>query len=255
MRNLRSLLAAALLAPALATAQTTTTTVLGASPVVEVAGLAPQLISFAGGQVNFENLVNGLALGSPVTITTVLPTGQTQVVNFTPQGTLTATQIAQTLEGARQNLISRGIGAPTAQQVAITLAGGTLPTQTGSVPVTGLLPAANLPASAAAGATGAATTPGVTTTLAPTAGSPSPAALMQGQSGAGGTTPPSPARIIQNQREGNISNTPTIGNTSNTPGIGTPSGTTAAPVATPAAPVVPAAAPSASPFAPAPAAR
>ena len=232
-RLFHSLIAAALLTPALAAAQTTTTTVLGIPPSLQVNQLGPQLISFAGGQANFENLVNGLALGSPVTLTTALPNGQVQVVSFTPQGTMTATQIAQTLETARQNLISRGVATPTAQQVATTLTGGALPTTTGPVQVTGVLPPTSLPTAAAASATGGTST--VTTTTNPPNGNPSPSALIQGQSGAGGTTPPSPAQIIQNQRGGNISDTPTPGNVSNTPAV-QPSTVTPAPAAAPLAP-------------------
>src|SRR5262245_49908912 len=187
------LISAALLAPALAAAQTTTTTTtnsatapLGLLPSQQVAQLAPQLVAFAGGQMNFDNLVNGLALGTTVTLNTVLPTGQVQTVTFTPQGTMTTTQIAQTLELARQSLISRGLATPTSQQVAVTLTGGALPTQTGNVQVAGVLPATNLPATtAAAGGTGATASGVNTTTTAPAVGSPSPAAILQGQSGTG----------------------------------------------------------------------
>lgn len=230
-----TLLAAALLAPVLAGAQTTTTTTTtqagGVLPSQQVAQLAPQLVTFVGGQVNFDSLVNGLALGTQVTLLTLLPGGQLQNVTFLPQGTMTPTQIAQTLENARQSLISRGIGTPTAQQVAVSLAGGTLQTQTGAVQVTGLLPNANLPATttAAAGGTAAATTNGVTTTTTQAVGSPSPAAILQGQTGAG-TTPPSPAQVLQNQRGPNVSDTPTPGNISNTPSTTAPAtGTTANP--------------------------
>jgi len=217
------LIAAALLAPTLAPAQITTiTTAPGVAPSLEVTRLAPQLVAFAGSQANFDSLVNGLALGTPVTLVSALPTGQIQTVTFTPQGTMTALQIAQTLETARQSLISRGLGTPSGQQVAISLTGGALPTQTGNVQVTGLLPAANQPGTvqpaAAAGAMGpasAAVNP-VTTTTSPAVGTLSPSALIQGQT-VGGTTPPSPAQIIQNQRGSNISDTPTIGNISNTP--------------------------------------
>jgi hypothetical protein len=146
-----------------------------------------------------------------VTLTTVLPNGLTQVVSFTPAGTLTATQIAQTLESARQSLISRGIAVPTSQQLAVMLTGGTLPTQTGTVTVNALLPANMVAAPATS----------VTTTVPQPNGTPSPSALMQGQSGAGGTTPPSPAAILQQQRDGNTSDTPTSGNISNTPITGT----------------------------------
>lgn len=242
---LRSLVAAALLAPALAPAQTTTTTVLGVPPSLTVMRLAPQLISFAGSQANFDSLVNGLALGSPVTLSSTLPNGQVQVVNFTPQGTLTPTQIAQTLESARQNLISRGVATPTAQQVTVSLTGGALPTTSGNVQVTGILPTTSLPAAAGASATGGTST--ITTTTNPPNGNPSPSALIQGQSGAGGTTPPSPAQVIQNQRGSNISDTPTPGNISNTPNSTAATPVPAAPANAPLAPAR--ATPGASPFA------
>src|ERR1041384_2133270 len=58
----------ALALPAAAGAQTTQFQ-LGAQPALEVQRLAPQLVAFAGGDVNFNNLVNGLALGLPVTLT------------------------------------------------------------------------------------------------------------------------------------------------------------------------------------------
>jgi len=262
-KPLRILVAAALLAPAFASAQavTTTTTPLGVPASLEVTRLAPQLIAFAGGQANFDSLVNGLALGTPVTLVSTLPTGQIQTVTFTPQGTLTATQIAQTLEATRQGLISRGVGAPTAQQVAVSLTGGALPTPSGNVQVTATLPTTSQPANAAAGATGAGLSP-VTTTTSPVVGSPSPSALMQGQTGAGAgsTTPPSPAQIIQNQRGSNISDTPSAGNISNTPSpttnstttgtaTGTTTGTTAAPATTAPATTAPAASGGSSPFA------
>jgi len=222
---LRLLIAGTLLGPALALAQTTTIT-----PSQQVFQLAPQLVAFAGNQTNFDSLVNGLALGSPVTLVTVLPAGQTQTVTFTPQGTMTVTQIAQTLENARQNLISSGIGTPTGQQVAVALAGGTLPTQTGTVQMSGALPVANLPTTtAAAGGSRRPDTSAVTTTTTPPVGSPSPAAILQGQNGSG-ATPPSPAQILQNQRGPNISDTPTPGNISNTPSTTAPTtGTTASP--------------------------
>jgi hypothetical protein len=109
------------------------------SPVLEVQRLAPQLVAFAGGDANFQNLVNGLAAGTLVTLTTVLPTGGTQVVTFTPSAGMTALQIAQTLEGVRQSLISRGIATPTAQQLATALVGGALPTALGTTQVNGVI--------------------------------------------------------------------------------------------------------------------
>lgn len=129
----------------------TTTTVPAASTVTQ---LAPQLIQFAGSQTNFESLVNGLAQGTQVQITTVLPEGFTQIVTFTPTTTLTPTQIAQTLETTRQQLIGLGIGAPTAEQIGVALMGGRLPTALGGTQVAGTLPPAQ---NAATGATSALT--------------------------------------------------------------------------------------------------
>jgi len=132
------LLLAALALPAAAAAQSTQFQ-LGSQPALEVQRLAPQLVAFAGSDVNFANLVNGLALGLPVTLTTASAPGATQVVSFTPTGTMTVTQIAQLLESARQSLITRGIATPTAEQLGAVLAGGTLSTALGSTPVTGLV--------------------------------------------------------------------------------------------------------------------
>ena len=143
------------------------TTVL--STPIEVQRLAPQLVAFAGGQANFDNLVNGLAAGAPISLTTVLPTGGTQVVSFTPSGTMTTLQIAQTLENVRQSLITRGVGAPTAQQIATTLTGGALVTPAGTTPVNGV----------------------ITTTATTSVQQQSPAVAIQntfGQAAAGGST-------------------------------------------------------------------
>src|SRR5258708_11141415 len=129
--------AAALAMSAGAYAQTVQ--VQASSPVLDVQRLAPQLLAFAGGDVNFANLVNGLALGLPITLTTPVGPGVMQIVNFTPRGTIAALQIAQTLETARQALISRGISTPCAQQVGATLIGGLLPTALGTGQVTGLV--------------------------------------------------------------------------------------------------------------------
>jgi hypothetical protein len=140
------LLAAALALPA-AHAQVQTSTV---SPAIEVQRLAPQLLGFAGSDVNFANLVNGLALGVPVTLTTPLATGGMQVFTFTPTGAMTSLQIAQVLESARQSLIARGVATPTAQQLGTTLTGGVLATAGGTAPINALVNTATT--SAAAGA-------------------------------------------------------------------------------------------------------
>ncbi len=114
-------------------------TQIGVPPSIQVEQLAPQLVAFAGGDVNFQNLVNGLALGLPVTLTTPIAAGTTQIVSFTPAGTLTPSQIAQTLATAQQTAIANGIANPTAQQLSILLNGGALPTATGTTAVNGLI--------------------------------------------------------------------------------------------------------------------
>lgn len=140
IRMLRICLAAGALAAAAAQAQTQVLqTQIGVPPAVEVQRIAPQLVSFAGGDVNFQNLVNGLALGLPVTLTTPVAAGITQIVSFTPAGTLTPAQVAQTLETARQAAIANGIATPTAQQISILLNGGALPTATGTTAVNALI--------------------------------------------------------------------------------------------------------------------
>lgn len=142
------------LAPALALAQATTPSAVS----LDVQRLAPQLVAFAGSEANFQSLVNGLAGGFPVTLVTPTADGFTQTATFTPSGTLSAPQIAQTLEAARQQLISRGIATPTAQQLGVTLAGGTLPTAVGNLQVTGLVPVAASAANPANASTGSSST-------------------------------------------------------------------------------------------------
>ena len=109
------------------------------STALEVQRLAPQLVAFVGSDANFQNLVNGLATGTTVTLTTASATGAPQIVTFTPIGTMTAQQIAQTLEGVRQSLISRGIAVPTGQQLATALTGGALVTPAGTTAVNGVV--------------------------------------------------------------------------------------------------------------------
>ncbi len=192
-----------------------TSTVVSLPPSQEVSGIAPQLVAFAGSQTNFDNLVNGLALGVPVTLSTTLPDGSTQLVTFTPSGgPLDITQIARTLEAARQSLISNGIATATAQQIAVALMGGTIQTARGAVPVIGLLSPATSVVAAPVGSTAAA---GGTTTSAP-----SPAAVMQGQTS---TAVTSTTGVTTQVVPGSGSPTgtpatgaaPTVGNISNSP--------------------------------------
>jgi hypothetical protein len=108
----------------------------------QVSLLGPQLVQFTGSQTNFEAIVNGLTQGIPVTITTTDAGGNLQIVTFTPQGTLTPTDAARVIENARNTLITRGVAAPNAQQIAVALVGGSLTTPTGTAPVTGAIPGA-----------------------------------------------------------------------------------------------------------------
>jgi hypothetical protein len=140
-------------------------------PAVSVQRLAPQLVSFAGSEANFQSLVNGLANGTQVQLFSVLPNGFVQNVTFTPTAALTPTQVAQILETARQQLIGLGIGAPTAEQLAFALMGGIVPTALGGTQVPGALNA-QTPQSL-----------------------PSPAAQIQGQASAGATAPGTPGTV------------------------------------------------------------
>jgi len=138
---------------------------------VQVQRVAPQLVAFAGSLSNFQNLVTGLAQGTPVQLVTLLPDGFSQVVTFTPTAAMPPVQVAQVLETARQQLIGLGIANPTAEQIAVTLMGGIVPTAIGGTQLTGVLntqnppsPAAQAQANAAAGAGATSLTPTGATT-------------------------------------------------------------------------------------------
>ena len=138
-------------------------------PALEVQRLAPQLVAFAGSDANFQSLVNGLAQGTAVQISSALPNGFTQTVTFTPAAPMTPAQIAQVLEGARQQLIGLGIASPTAEQIGFTLMGGVVPTPLGGTPVAGALRpnppsvAAQMQQANAAGGTTTSATPAAPT--------------------------------------------------------------------------------------------
>jgi hypothetical protein len=187
---------AVLLAAACHGAGAQTTTV---SPDAVVQQLAPQLVAFAGSPQNFQNLVTGLAQGTPIQLTTVLPNGFTQLVSFTPTGTLAPTQIAQVLESTRQQLIGLGIGNPTGEQIANALAGGNVPTALGRSPVSPALQAQGN--TAAAGATGPTPTNPVNLQLIPSAAPPARINTSDSPIPAGAT---SRSPVL-----GNVSNTPT----------------------------------------------
>jgi hypothetical protein len=106
----------------------------------QVLALAPQLVAFSGSDANFQALVNGLLQGTAVTLTTLTPDGFLQTVTFTPASVMSVTDVARLLEAARQQLISSGIANPTAQQIGVILAGGPLPTPSGTTQVGALVP-------------------------------------------------------------------------------------------------------------------
>ena len=131
-----ALIATALLLGASAFAQTTT----GVAPnTQQVQLLAPQLVAFSGSTANFDSLVTGLTLGTPVTLTTVGADGVVQIVTFAPGTTMSPVDAARNLEIARQNLIARGVATPTAQQLAVALMGGSLTTVSGTSALTGVI--------------------------------------------------------------------------------------------------------------------
>ncbi|MFL6574357.1 MAG: hypothetical protein ACJ8G4_21580 [Burkholderiales bacterium] len=119
-------------------AQTTTTTALSPS-TQQVQLVAPQLVAFAGSTGNFESLVSGLTTGAAVMLTSVGADGSLQIVTFTPVTAVSPGDAARLLETARQNLISRGIAAPTGTQLAASLMGGTISTASGTSALTGVL--------------------------------------------------------------------------------------------------------------------
>ena len=112
-------------------------------PEVTVQRIAPQLVTFAGSPSNFENLVAGLAGGSRVQLMSFLADGSAQVASFTPAA-VPVDQIAPALEAARQRLISLGIAAPTAEQLALSITGGTVPTALGGAKIAGIVPSAGV---------------------------------------------------------------------------------------------------------------
>lgn len=131
-------MAAALSLGAAAHAQTATPA--APNPAVQqVQLLAPQLLAFAGSPANFQSLINGLTQAAPVTLTTLNTDGTLQIATFAPGTTLSPVDAARTLETARQGLITQGIATPTAQQLAVALMGGALPTPLGTTTFTGAL--------------------------------------------------------------------------------------------------------------------
>jgi hypothetical protein len=157
---------------------------------VTVQQLAPQLVAFAGSQANFQNLVTGLAQGTPVQLFSVLPDGSTQVATFTPAAPVPVAQIPSLLEGTRQQLIGLGIATPSAEQLARALTGGVVPTALGGTQVNGALAQENRPSAAVQ--TQSHVTPGVNAAT----GSTSPANTSDSPLAPGATSrtpvPPTP---------------------------------------------------------------
>ena len=162
-------------------------------PALSVQRAAPQLVTFAGSQSNFQNLVNGLAQGTQVQLVTVLPDGSTQLVTFTPTAAIPPDQIAQVLESARQRLIGLGIGNPTAEQLAVALTGGTVPTALGGTQVSGLLGTQSAPSPAAQVQSTTSAAAGATASAATTSTAVSPVSVQVlppvGTAAAGSTAP------------------------------------------------------------------
>ena len=199
--------------------------------------LAPQLVAFAGSDVNFQNLVNGLANGTPVQLNTALSNGFSQTVTFTPSQLGSPAQVAQILEAARQQLIGLGIGTPTAEQIGFTLMGGLVPTPLGGTQVGGLANAqanTTAPSRAAqiqqqAGAGATAATPAVTSAVnvqtTPTAAATTNTVLAPRQTSdsliAPGATSRSTAPVVSASPAVNTSASPVV-NTSNSPLATTP---------------------------------
>lgn len=218
-----------------AMAQTETVSTVPAP--LSVQRLAPQLVAFAGSEANFQNLVNGLANGTPVQLTTTLSNGFSQTVTFTPSSLGSPAQIAQILEAARQQLIGLGIGAPTAEQIGFTLMGGVVPTPLGGTQVGGLANAqatTTAPSRAAqiqqqAGAGASAATPAVTSAVnvqtTPTAATTTSTVTVPRQTSdsliAPGATSRSTAPVVGASPVFNTSASPAV-NTSTSPIATTP---------------------------------
>ena len=104
----------------------------------QIQATSPQFVAFAGSDANLQSLVNGLALGQAITLVTPGTDGLLQIATFTPPSAL-GTGVSSALEQARTALIARGISQPTAQQVAVSLMGGTILTTGGQIQVPGVL--------------------------------------------------------------------------------------------------------------------
>src|SRR5258708_40197114 len=111
LRQIRFVAAAALMLAlqAGALAQTTSS---ATSAAQDVQRLAPQLVTFAGSDANFQNLVNGLSQGVSVTLTTITADGFLQTVTFTPAGPLPRARSPHTPAAGPPSLTARGLADP-----------------------------------------------------------------------------------------------------------------------------------------------
>lgn len=105
----------------------------------QVTRIAPQLIAFAGSPANLQALAAGLVQGQPIVLGATTADGITQTVTISPTAPLTVENAAIALERARQLLITRGISAPTPEQIGVALVGGTLSAPLGNSLVNGVL--------------------------------------------------------------------------------------------------------------------
>lgn len=85
--------------------------------------LSSQYASWAGGKSNADALVNGLSTGSTIVLVT-RSNNTRSLAGFTPQGPLSADEIAAALSAARSTLSGMGIRQPTADQIQAALIGG-----------------------------------------------------------------------------------------------------------------------------------
>jgi hypothetical protein len=105
----------------------------------QITGIAPQLTAFAGSPANLQALSAGLVQGVPIVLSATTADGITQTVTIFPVAAMTVQNAAIALERARQLLITRGVGAPTPEQIGVALVGGTLSAPLGSSLVNGVL--------------------------------------------------------------------------------------------------------------------
>lgn len=88
----------------------------------------------AGSSTNLQNLTQGLRSSSPITLTTVSPTGEVNVTTFSPPTKpMGYGNISRTLDFASKELAAAGIVNPTADQLQAALMGGSVINSQGQV--------------------------------------------------------------------------------------------------------------------------